>query len=70
MPPVLRMVSVPAPKSWNGFSHALENGPHHVVALQIDAANLAGAVIEIEIAGEFGVFGGELHGLRDRRSAP
>jgi preprotein translocase subunit SecF len=40
----------------------LEDGPHRLVALQINAANSAGAVIDIEIAGEAVMFAGGLHG--------
>src|SRR5215469_10969195 len=38
-----------------------ENRAHHIVALQIYAADTAGAVIEVEIAGEFGVLRFALH---------
>ena len=42
----------------------LEDRPHHFVALQIDAADLAGAVVDVEVAGEAVVLGRGLHGRR------
>src|ERR1019366_196323 len=47
---------------FDGGEPLFEDGPHHLVALQINAANSAGAVIDIEIAGEAVVFAGGLHG--------
>ena len=41
---------------FEGFEPSFEDRPHHVVALQIDAANFAGAVVVVEVAGELGVF--------------
>ncbi len=53
----------PGAHVFEGFEPGFEDGAHHVVALQVDAADFAGAVVVVEIAGEFGVFSGELHGF-------
>ena len=46
-----------------GVQPRLEDGPHHVVALQIRAADLAGAVVQVEVTRELGMFRLERHGF-------
>src|SRR5689334_19971414 len=41
----------------------LEHRAHHVVVLQVDAADLARAVVQVEIARQFRVLGLERHGF-------
>ena len=52
------------PRSLERREPRFEDRPHRVVALQVDAADLAAAVVEVEVAGELGVLRLELHRLR------
>ena len=72
MPPVLRERERFRAEIGEGGSHSRKIGPHGFVALHVDAADFARAVVEVEIGGELVVFGrgGWQRLVPVRRSSP
>ena len=60
MPPVLRMVMVVTPRSFKRRHPLRKDGRDGGVPLQVDAADLARAVVDVEVAGDQLLLGLEL----------
>ena len=62
VPPVSRIVSVVHADVVERLHPRLEDRRDGFVALEVDAANRAGAVVDVEVAGELGVIRLQRHG--------